>query len=128
MRRYEVQIRVLQLLLVKVCYKTLLKLSFTSVKAHTDRQQRYPWPVLLFQGQLERKLATVWRAINEHVFVNGIIYIGNIQYTGYALIHTITNTGIRQYRDTTKYRYTAQLYKLPRFWVICHACALLPLQ
>ena len=115
MRRYEVQVRALQLLLVKVRYKTLLKLSFTSVKAHTDRQQRYPWSALLFQGQLERKLATVQRAINEHVFVNCNYLsvtsgIPAIRYTNYALIHTITNTGICQYRDTTKYRYTAQLY------------------
>ena len=111
MHRYEVQVRALQLLLVKVCYKTLLKLSFTSVKAHTDRQQRYPWSALLFQGQLERKLATVQRAINEHVFgnCNYLSVIPAIRYTGYALIHTITNTGICQYRDTTNYRYTAQL-------------------
>ena len=73
MCQYEVLVPALhvQLLLVKVRYKTLLKLSFTSVKAHTDRQQRYPWSALLFQGQLERKLATVRRAINEHMFVNG---------------------------------------------------------
>ena len=86
-----------------------------SVKAHTDHQQRYPWSALLFQGQLESKLATVRHTIKEHVFVNGNYLlvtssIPAIQYTGYALIHTITNTGICQYCDTTKYRYTAQLY------------------
>ena len=42
-----------------------------SVKAHTDHQQSNPWSALLFQGQLECKLATVRCAINEHVFVNG---------------------------------------------------------
>ena len=72
MRRYEVQVYALWLLLINVCYKTLLKLSFTMYvrKTHTDCQQCYLWSALLFPGQLECKVATVRRAINEHVLVN----------------------------------------------------------
>ena len=48
-----------------------------------------------------------------------IIYISNIRYTGYALIHTITNTGICQYRDTTESPSSSTMY-------IEHTSLLLP--
>ena len=64
------------LLLVKVCYKTLLNLSFTFIKAHTDHQLCYPWSALLFQGQLDCKLATFNQ---QAMFVNG-----NYLYYGFA--------------------------------------------